>query len=316
MKDVNNATGKVHLVQVDYIRAIASLSVALFHLGGKALPVLNYGWLGVELFFLLSGFIICWAIPKNYTLKSAGTFIIKRLIRIEPPYIISIGLVLLFNCILLPNYIVDWKNVLFHLAYINNLNGSSYLNPVYWTLGIEFQFYLFVALFYPVFLKKYSPYTLVALSIIPAVYTSSNLIAVFPLFALGILYFQYKSKLIPLNRAAFICFAIIICCAFSLGWLQAIAGLVGLFILMLPLKANKLVNFFSKISFSLYLTHDIIGSRAVVYLGTLFPKTFLYHSIEFVIGIAVSISFAWLFYLAVERPCLIASKKITYLKGL
>jgi peptidoglycan/LPS O-acetylase OafA/YrhL len=65
---------KPHLAQVDYIRAIASMVVMLFHLGGKSLPVLNYGWLGVEMFFLLSGFIICWAVPFDYTLKLSGNF--------------------------------------------------------------------------------------------------------------------------------------------------------------------------------------------------------------------------------------------------
>jgi peptidoglycan/LPS O-acetylase OafA/YrhL len=86
MTGINTTSGKPHIPQVDYIRAIASLAVALFHLGGKELPVLSYGWLGMQMFFLLSGFIICWAIPRSYNWKLSGRFISKRLIRIEPPH--------------------------------------------------------------------------------------------------------------------------------------------------------------------------------------------------------------------------------------
>jgi len=314
MKEINTAANKPHLIQVDYIRAIASLSVALFHLGGKVLPLLNYGWLGVQMFFLLSGFIICWAMPQNYTLKSGGIFLLKRLIRIEPPYIISICLVLSANYILIDHYAADWKMIMFHLAYLNNFTGKEYLNPVYWTLGIEFQFYLFVALFYPFIYHRYGPFMVLALCLIPAFHIGSNLISLFPLFAFGILFFQYKTKVASWRTAVLICLLITVCGIMSIGWLQTITGLVALTILMLPLKANAWVGFFSKISFSLYLTHDIVGSRTVVYLGTLWPKTILFKGIEFVSGIVISVTFAYVFYLLIERPCLKTSKKLVYLK--
>ncbi|MEO7214811.1 hypothetical protein [Mucilaginibacter sp.] len=46
-------------------------------------------------------------------------------------------------------------SLLSHLAYLNNFTGAPYINPVYWTLGIEFQFYLFVALAFPVIVSKW-----------------------------------------------------------------------------------------------------------------------------------------------------------------
>jgi peptidoglycan/LPS O-acetylase OafA/YrhL len=55
-----------YLPEVEYIRCFASLGVMIFHMGGKTLPVLNYGWLGVEMFFVLSGFIICYTLPAEY----------------------------------------------------------------------------------------------------------------------------------------------------------------------------------------------------------------------------------------------------------
>jgi peptidoglycan/LPS O-acetylase OafA/YrhL len=155
---------KPHIPQVAYIRAVASLAVALFHMGGKSLPLLNYGWTGVEMFFLLSGFIVCWSIPENYSPMVAFTFVCKRIIRIEPPYIISVLLAVAAHFVFKEHYKADWLNILMHLVYINNFFHLPTLNPVYWTLAIEFQFYLILALFFPLVNKRWSPLLLTALS--------------------------------------------------------------------------------------------------------------------------------------------------------
>jgi peptidoglycan/LPS O-acetylase OafA/YrhL len=66
------------LPQLNIIRAIASLGVAIFHLGGKKISILNYGWLGVEMFFVLTGFVICWALPINYSIKDFRVFFLQK----------------------------------------------------------------------------------------------------------------------------------------------------------------------------------------------------------------------------------------------
>ena len=305
---------KKHIQQVDYIRAIASLAVALFHLGGKALPVLKYGWLGVHMFFLLSGFIICWSIPANYTWKMSGRFIAKRITRIEPPYIISIGLVIIMNFIALNHYKPEWFNIACHLAYLNSFLGKPYLNPVYWTLGIEFQFYLFVALCFPWLNSKWGGWFLLVLCIIPVFVRVPGglLFGVFPVFGLGILYYLYLKKITGVNIVLFLGVLIFLCCIHTVGWLPASMALATLLLLIAPLKNYAFVSFFSKISFSLYLTHDIVGSQLVVYMGTKLPKTILFKGVEFLTGIVVSIVFTYLFYLLVEWPFFKLSKRISY----
>lgn len=312
---VKTIDGKNYIVQAYYIRAIASLIVALYHLGGKVLPVLNYGWLGVEMFFFLSGFIICWAIPENYSIKKDGLkFLQKRFIRIEPPYIISIFILLFINITTIDNYNINFRNILLHFAYLNNFFSYPYLNAVYWTLGVEFQYYLFIVFTFPLFLKSYGKWILLFLSIIPILlkieYTI--LFGVFPIFALGILCFLFKkNKINPIN---FILFnlAILTCIIFGLGLAEAAISLVTLLIIICPLKPYKIVLFFSKISFSLYLIHDIIGSRIVIRLGELYPKTNFYKGSIFIIGICLSIITAYIFYNLVEKPFLKRSKKILY----
>ena len=305
---------KIHIPQVDYIRAIASIAVALFHLGGKALPVLNYGWLGVYMFFLVSGFIICWAIPRNYTWKMSGRFISRRIIRIEPPYIISIGLAILVKLIMMSHYRPDWFNVLSHFAYLNSFLDEPYLSPVYWTLGIEFQFYLFVALCFPFFVKRWGACFLLLLSVLSVLIKApgSNLLNAFPPFALGILYYLYLSGDKNLRWTFFWGVLITACCIHAIGWLQTCATLFALGLLMAPLKSYPIITFFSKISFSLYLTHDMIGSNLVVYMGAHLPKTLIFKGISFLTGILISVLFAYFFYRLVEAPFLKLSKRINY----
>ena len=309
-----NTSDNKHLNSIDYIRAIASLSVAIFHLGGKVLPVLNYGWLGVEMFFVLSGFIICWAIPPSYSWRNAGTFISKRLIRIEPPYLISIMIVVLLNLIFISGNSLDWNNLILHIAYLNNFFNQPYLNPVYWTLGIEFQYYVLIALIFPFLKKTWGKWLIAALTILPVfIHTKGQVIFnLFPLFALGIFLFLYKKK--HIKEIEFVLFSVltVIICFLNFGIPETISGIVALTIMLLPLKSNFLISFFSKISFSLYLTHDIFGSKLVVFIGTLLPKTIFYKGSIFVFGILISIIIAYIFYTLIELPFLNKSKLIQY----
>jgi len=305
---------KRHLYQVDYIRAFASLSVAVFHLGGKVLPVLKYGWLGVEMFFVLSGFIICKAMPRDYSLKMSGRFILKRIVRIEPPYIISLVLLLVLNFLTEPNYHPGWGNVLLHIGYLNNFFNKPNLNPVYWTLGVEFQYYIFIALLFPLIIKSYGKWLIIILSILPLFLhiQAQVLWNFFPLFAIGISCFLFTSGRISKILFIIFMFSTGTCSFLLLGWLETAVGLFTALILLMPLKRNGIISFFSNISFSLYLTHDIVGSRMVVYIGTLLPKTNLYKGGIFIAGIGISILTAWIFYRLIEKPFFDRSKAISY----
>ncbi|WP_431199266.1 acyltransferase family protein [Mucilaginibacter sp. P25] len=256
----NNKT-RQHIQQVDYIRAIASLAVALFHLGGKSLPGLHYGWLGVQMFFLLSGFIICWAIPENYSWALFPKYILKRITRIEPPYIASILLTILAGYLLNTNYRPDISNILTHLAYINNFIGRPYLNPVYWTLGIEFQYYLFIGVFFPIIIKKWGAISLPLICLLPLFIPvpGSTLLNVFPFFALGILYYLYLTGKRGLTEVLIYGVAVTAIGFYSAGWLPMVAGLLALVLLILPLKRHPAIAFFPKSLFRYTLLMMLLG---------------------------------------------------------
>lgn len=298
----------------NYIRAFAALAVTVYHLGGKNLPVLNYGWLGVQLFFVLSGFIICWSLPNGYNLSSIKNFILKRLIRIEPPYIFSIILALIMTHVYDPQYRIDTFNLFLHLGYLNNFFGEHYLNPVYWTLGVEFQFYLFIAVFFPLLKSAWGKYALLALTILCSSWQGQHatLIGYFPLFAMGIYTFLYKREKIEIGEFLTLVLIVTLCSIYLLGLLQTSVGLFASALLLANLPKHKIIDWFAKISFSLYLTHDIVGSNLVVFLGQSLSKTLINKAFIFSFSFAITILFAYLFYLLVEAPFLRYSKKIKY----
>lgn len=169
------------------------------------------------------------------------------------------------------------------------------MNPVYWTLGIEFQYYLFIGVFFPIIIKKWGAISLPLICLLPLFIPGSTLLSVFPFFALGILYYLYLTGKKGVAEISIYGAAVSAFGFYSAGWLPMAAGLLALVLLILPLKRHPAIAFFSKISFSLYLTHDVVGSSLVAFMGMHLPKTFGFRAFEFLTGIAVSISFAYLF---------------------
>lgn len=157
-------TGEVRQrrVVIEYLRGFAALLVAWFHLtngygsGSLVRASGSFCWLGVEVFFVISGVIIPYSLSTldpAYRLSDFGRFILRRIIRIEIPYLASIAVVISLGFASAatpgfrghaPHY--DVGQVAAHAFYLIPLTGYSWLQPVYWTLMYEFVFYLFMGL--------------------------------------------------------------------------------------------------------------------------------------------------------------------------
>jgi peptidoglycan/LPS O-acetylase OafA/YrhL len=103
----------------------------------------TYGWTGVELFFLISGFVICmsgWG-------RRPADFFISRFVRLFPAYWTSIALTALL-LILLPRLTsgVRPSMVLMNMSMVQSAYGVPNLDPVYWTLLVELTFYVLFGL--------------------------------------------------------------------------------------------------------------------------------------------------------------------------
>ena len=124
--------------QLDSVRALAVIAVFLFHsLGVKLL------WAGVDLFFILSGFLITNVLleAKRLTLGSYfGHFYARRVRRILPPYVLTLAVVSLFVG-------VGWTHYWYLYILLTNLLYPLHIQiPVafgpLWSLAVEEQFYL------------------------------------------------------------------------------------------------------------------------------------------------------------------------------
>lgn len=115
--------------------------------------LLKHGYLGVQIFFVLSGYAIASSFGNSRVdARYVGWFALRRSIRLDPPYWLSIALALLASTMaaaLIPNYTHEnvsiWK-LLAHIFYLQDLLGLGGILPHYWTLAIEIQFYLFFAI--------------------------------------------------------------------------------------------------------------------------------------------------------------------------
>jgi peptidoglycan/LPS O-acetylase OafA/YrhL len=110
--------------------------------------VLHYGQQGVAVFFVISGFIIPYSLwNSNYERKNFFKYIFKRLVRIDPPYLMVLLICLLFGSIY-NLYQFDFLKVIFHLAYLIPFSNYDWYQSVFWTLGLEFQFYILIGLLF------------------------------------------------------------------------------------------------------------------------------------------------------------------------
>ncbi len=171
--------------QIDGLRALALLLVMGHHvfaiylmqthrLGTQLLPrdwdaialrsqLVNWGLhlaFGVPIFFVISGFVLALPFARSIfdrrPFPSTGRYLLRRLIRLEPPYVIS--MTFLFLMIVAPwqgprwHAIVMWRIFGPHywasLAYLHAqiFDGPSWINGNAWTLEIEVQFYLLMPL--------------------------------------------------------------------------------------------------------------------------------------------------------------------------
>ncbi len=142
---------------LDGIRGLAVLAVLLFHL-----DVLPGGYLGVDVFFVISGYLITKIIidEKNSNLFSFKEFYIKRFKRLFPALIVISIFALIIACIIFDTDNLNRlnKSSIFSLFFLSNIffwtesnyfDTSSNLKPLLhtWSLGIEMTFYFIFPIF-------------------------------------------------------------------------------------------------------------------------------------------------------------------------
>lgn len=189
----------------DALRALAALWVCLYHFTG-GVGIGAFGYLGVTIFFVISGFIVPYSMMRGrYVIASWPRFMLRRLIRLEPPYLVSVALLLTLGVIdMLAGTAPAWTaaQIVGHLGYVNAFLGLPWLNSVYWSLAVEFQFYVLIGLALPLLLAGTSATRIAALALVaclPLLLPTRSNATIFPflsVFAMGILTFLRSSDMI------------------------------------------------------------------------------------------------------------------------
>jgi len=305
-----------HFYAIDILRGLAALSVCIFHFTGStdlANTVASwgkYGHLGVEIFFVISGFIIPYSMQKsNYKLSSFFRFIVKRMARINPPYIVIILATLLYIYCTRRAFMPTLDSILPHFIYMQTFLGYESLSPVFWTLVIEFQFYIFIGLFF--YLISNQSIILFAafielLLLAFLCYHGGNLLGYLSFFILGILLFRSKFfKIHPTLYWALVSQCILLT-TYKIGLAQSIAGLFA-FIVIAYVKVNirfigiRLLIASGTISYSLYLIHWEFG-RALVALSKHIPIVQNHELLRILFALCGTILGSIIFYRLLEKP--------------
>lgn len=324
-------TGPDRILVLDQLRGLAALSVAWFHMtngyDGWVQHTGSLGWLGVEAFFVLSGFVIPYSLSRlkpAYSLQAFPVFVLRRIVRLEPPYIASVALVvvLAYASALAPGFqgapfSFDPLQVAAHLFYVIPLTELEWLQPVYWTLAYEFAFYLFIGIAFPFVGRTHQVWRarLAAL----AVLALAAFGVVSPLICLFVMGFAVYRRLSQQEGLAWTCFLLLACTLpmiFRNAWEGSIVGcataLIILFHERLPAPEGRLgaaLTGLGAISYSLYLLHVPIGGR-IVNLGGRFVSGDLSELVLSLAALALSVLAAVVFWKLVENPAAAAARKM------
>ena len=186
-----NSTGKVgvrHISSIDGLRAIAVTAVVLYHLGISWIPG---GFLGVDLFFVISGYVITRLILDSINQSSAldlRAFYAARLRRIYPGVLFMVVCTIIFIGVWAPEAIkrflsdlpfaltgtINWLLVARHQDYFETVGRPPLLQHT-WSLAVELQFYLIWPLILLGVLKYFGKKNIARIALVIAMVSGTTL---------------------------------------------------------------------------------------------------------------------------------------------
>ena len=311
--------GKPKIGIVGALRGFAAFAVCWFHFTFGQTPWLKwtgqYGWLGVETFFVISGFIIPYSLYQyRYELRDYFRFLAKRLARLHPPYLASIVVVVvlylgtraIFPHANIPRLDLSFGNFVSQFFYLNDFLHKDWFVVVYWTLSIELQWYLLLGLAFPFLASRrwYVQLAATAVLLITHRLWFRNMYVVFhilPVFLIGVFVFQYRVGLSSVWRMLLSIAAMCVIMKTPIGIpVTIVATITGLLIAFGTLE-NRWSNRLGEISYSLYLLHIPIGLTLMSPLSHL-PYSGSYMLAIDLVCLAAVLYASVLFYRWIEAP--------------
>lgn len=139
-------------IELDGLRGLAALAVVVYHManaydtfypGAEPSPVsVWWGMFGVQLFFMISGFVILMSAQRA---ERPSDFAISRVSRLYPAYWIALILSIVVSLVFrVPHEPLSWTDRLLNFTMVQRWFLVPNVDDVYWTLAIEMQFYVMV----------------------------------------------------------------------------------------------------------------------------------------------------------------------------
>lgn len=277
------------------LRAVAVLAVIIFHINEEWLPG---GFVGVDLFFVISGYLITKIIVSKKELNgfSFTGFYINRIRRIVPAYLLMLTVVTLFMAILLiPRDFEAYWESLGYSAYFNSnsffANYYDYFGPeAYelpllhtWSLAVEMQFYLFFPFLIFWAPKKNIKTIVFVLGLVALIYSSwslyfkegggeyFSLIARAPEFLIGSMIALTDNKKEVASKVDFIPWVGLALVVASFAFVNEDHAFPGL--LALPATVGVALIIYSPSS----RLNKLLASRGLVFIGALSYSLYLWH---------------------------------------
>ncbi|EGR1141529.1 acyltransferase family protein [Vibrio parahaemolyticus] len=282
------------IVTLDYLRFFAALSVVFYHylfrgiidgeLSVYVVDFTKYGYLGVQLFFMISGFVIY----KSLERSSVYRFCKGRFLRLYPTYWLCLILTIIVSGVL-NNKSYHIGQILFNLTMFQDFFNVEHIDGVYWTLSIELIFYFWSVIYLFTHKKNiYAPIVVaLLLSTLNYFYEFPKIVKYFflmewaPYFLSGIGFYLFGLNK-TIQNLLVILFSMLLSCAYAVHQYEIIASnyrvvfssqvvisiilffyLVFFVMVLAPSPKSMVVGRVGGgvggLTFPLYLTHQIIG---------------------------------------------------------
>ncbi len=323
------------LEHIEALRGLAALAVLWFHLTNGNPAFLpdgllkasgEWGWVGVQAFFVISGFVIPHALLAGgyRPEKHLWAFVCKRAWRLWPAFAVAVGLSAFLEFLSYQSPLfagareeMPFTLIAANLAYVCDFVGARWLNPVFWSLAIEVQFYLLLAVTAPALLHRSDTAPVLAVAAMLALgampVSKIYLLPHLPVFALGLAAFYYRNGRVAARGAA----GLVATAAVVTGWRMdiesAFFGAATAFVLC-AWKGGVpgILLWLGSISYSVYLLHVPLGGR-VINLSLRAGDDAVVKVVALVSAVFLAILAAALLHRYVERPTQAIAAKIRYL---
>lgn len=300
---------------LDALRGLAAVWVAMYHFSynwqseywfptaGLLTWVAQYGYLAVQLFFVISGFVIPFSLDRSKYQSSPsqyGRFLTKRIFRLHPLFLINVAF-----CSLIMTLPAGWSDLWPHFFYLNDVMGRNWYLQIYWTLALEIQYALAIPLIFPLLIhpRKWVRWATLAAFLSTALLVKSSVW--FPhyagFYALGMLVFWKFTKRenwIGLLLGLAACTYIILQ---THGTTHLTLGLVTVAVILIGRGGGRFFTWLAEISYAMYLFHILVGHRILAH-AVKQPRHLWADTGWVLLAIAASLAAAWVIHRFIEMP--------------